>query len=80
MELCKKCVCRPVCEIFRATGGVGRCKHYYSRSNISAYWVVKWHIDPNGDFKLYHCSNCDTPCAQMRRHCSYCGSHMGETE
>ena len=35
MKICDKCVCRPVCNIFNATGGVGRCEHYHEEESIN---------------------------------------------
>ena len=26
--ICNECVCKPVCSIFKATGGVNKCEHY----------------------------------------------------
>lgn len=32
-EICKICVCRPVCSIYNATGGVAQCKHFYTKES-----------------------------------------------
>ena len=78
MKLCKDCVCQPVCSIYRATGGVAVCEYRYVEK--VGQWITKWHLDPDGDYKLFHCSLCDVPNARLRRYCTYCGARMKNGE
>lgn len=32
-EICKICVCKPVCTIFNATGGVAQCRYFYTKES-----------------------------------------------
>ena len=73
-DLCENCVCLPVCGVYRATGGTTQCKFHQVEN--TGRWILKWHIDPDGDYKLYHCSECDTPNARERNYCNECGARM----
>ena len=32
-EICKVCVCKPVCAVFNATGGVAQCRYFYTKES-----------------------------------------------
>ena len=73
-NLCPHCACSAVCSIYRAVGEVERCKHFID--GRTGHWILRWHIDPNGDYKLLHCSRCDAPSARRKRFCYDCGIKM----
>ena len=45
---------------------------------VHGRWISKTHDSEPFEFTLYHCSECDTPCAMERNFCSYCGADMRE--
>lgn len=72
---CAHCACSMVCDIYKATGGVSRCEHFYEKRQ-PAQWIRRKHDDGYGGFSLWHCSRCDGPSANQRNYCAECGAEM----
>ena len=32
-KICNGCVCKPVCAVFNATGGVAQCRYFYTKES-----------------------------------------------
>ena len=78
IELCAQCACAPVCGTYKAVGlPLSKCD-FYEKRRVRAKWVERWHDDgPYGDYRLFHCSNCDAPSARGDwEFCRECGAEM----
>ena len=83
--MCDKCVCQPVCSIYRATGGVKQCEHY--KEERRGEWV-----NTLGNYQVAECSECENwyevspdekPCkeffdafCEFYKFCPNCGADM----
>jgi uncharacterized OB-fold protein len=82
LMVCNGCVCKPVCEIFRATGGVNTCEMAMEIATkeepvVRAHWIYK-PLETDVDIWLYHCSACANLSARPRAYCAECGAKMEE--
>ena len=74
--MCDNCLCKPVCSIFRATGGnVKACEHRVEERR--GVWVRV----PSSDMmtgKAYKCSRCDKMRygSYLPNYCQCCGADM----
>ena len=75
--ICDNCVCMPVCEVYRATGGVARCKHRHEGSfyatKLSATEVIEVTLTKR-------CSRCDCYMLETDHVCPGCGAIMKGSE
>ena len=92
MSLCESCVCRPVCAIYRATGGMPKCPHHHQcvetkerderkpvQWELIKVWDAKWH----GFWYKWRCPKCGhvTPIDMTTKNfCPNCGWPMLCTE
>lgn len=52
--ICNKCLCQPVCSIYRATGGVKKCEHHREEQRRGRWeQVQRWATKAK-----YRCSVC----------------------
>lgn len=81
LMVCNDCVCKPVCGVFRATGGITTCEFYCCErpfcGKLRAHWIYK-PMDTDVDVWLYHCSACANLSARPRAYCAECGAKMEE--
>jgi hypothetical protein len=72
--MCNKCIHKPVCSKFLATGGVERCEHF--KEERKGRW--EWYEALVNPYAL--CSNCgcglDKRDALNFSYCPYCGAYM----
>lgn len=71
-QICEQCVCAPVCETFRTTGGIAQCVYFYEKP-VRAKWIRECR-------NRVYCSNCrkgfNTDVRQPERFCGNCGREM----
>lgn len=73
--MCDNCEHKPVCSIYRATGGVKSCEHH--KDERRGRWVelpmprVMW---------KYRCDRCGCPQDYKHNYCPNCGADMRGTE
>lgn len=76
--ICDKCVCLPVCENFRATGGVTNCIYFYQKKqqvNWVAFYQKGWR-DGQKWMVGYTCTNCKGFAKDTSPFCPHCGAEM----
>lgn len=79
-NICKGCVCKPVCCVFNATGGVTICK-YKSEVKNNVVYATKLPADEAIRVELTNmCSRCGTHMLPQDNVCPGCGSIMREAE
>ena len=76
--VCKNCLHIEVCETYKATGGLKKCKTHMEKK--FGYWVK---VDDGNGNQWYECSECaiDPPRHKNGKHyfsdyCPNCGSEM----
>lgn len=82
MSKCTFCIHNEACQAWIEHGktlyddfeySVDDCPHF--KYEVSGQWIYKpFEGDPS--LWLYHCSECDTPSANKRNYCQYCGVKM----
>lgn len=79
-KICKNCVCKPVCAIFNATGGVTICEYKCEVQN-SVVYATKLPADEAIRVELTNvCSRCGTHMLLQDNVCPGCGAIMREAE
>ena len=77
LKQCKDCVCRPVCAVYRATGGMKECRFYHAPD---AY-ADRLDADECVYVMLTKmCSRCKCHMLPQDHVCPGCGAIMRETE
>lgn len=75
MDLCKNCVCQPVCAVYYATGGIARCEHYHATEG----YAKKLPADEAVRVELtVMCSRCGAHMLPQDHVCPGCGAIMEE--
>ena len=79
-EFCKDCMCKPVCCVFNATGGVATCEHKRTAHDCVVY-ATKLSADEAVSVMLtIVCSRCGAHMLPQDHVCPGCGSIMVEDE
>jgi hypothetical protein len=84
--MCNNCIHKPVCSIYRATGGVKSCEHH--KEERKGHWVATPVRKLNSKGRavnycdIYHCSECGTgqPIVPPYTFCPNCGADMRGAE
>lgn len=79
LNLCDECICQPVCEVYRATGGVGRCEHCHmvGRTYVASVVHGHWKDITGGMVILGDCSECKVRQPVIgTNYCKNCGAKM----
>ena len=77
-DLCARCSCLPVCEVFRAIGPTDKCEHYCHHKD-SGRWILKkggWGICSKCNFSQSHVWDYDS----FQAYCGVCGAKMSLEE
>ena len=70
LTMCNKCIHKPVCSKFLATGGVGKCEHF--REEKRGYWMPQVLLGE----RIWDCSNCKTIGSLAWKRCPVCDAKM----
>lgn len=76
---CNGCVCKPVCEIYRATGGVNTCEFYCHERPFCGKPRAKWKLSNFGKGTCSRCNFTQTGVWDFDHHqrfCGVCGAEM----
>lgn len=77
LKLCKDCVCRPVCAVCRATGGMKKCRFYHAPDVSAVKLDAK---EPAYVMLTKMCSRCMCHMLPQDHVCPGCGAIMHEAE
>jgi hypothetical protein len=78
INICTDCVCRPVCCVYNATGGVAQCEHYCAAGRT---YATKLPADEAVTVSLtVVCSRCAAHMLPQDHVCPGCGAIMKESE
>lgn len=69
-DICDSCTHRPVCSIYRATGGVKNCGHH--REERKGRWLPQWLLGQ----AIVDCSECKTIGSPHWKVCPVCEAKM----
>ncbi len=75
--LCTRCVCKPLCAAYLATGGANKCNYFYEKKQPARWIEHEWAEEVEGLLiSNFECTACRNWVRNKSKYCPNCGAEM----